>query len=220
LNTGAEILEGYGITECSPVLTINRPGQSPEGVGAPLASVTLKVVDIDTHQDCPQGERGLVLAKGPSIFSGYLGGAPNPFVEVDGELWYNTGDLGIMNASGQLTLAGRMKRFVKIAGEMVSLPAMEAALAEMDGVDEDGPFFALHAKEREGERPVLTLFSTMETELEAINAHLRKSGFANVCKVHRLECVKELPMLGTGKVNLGALDKMAKALEEKVVASV
>jgi long-chain-fatty-acid--[acyl-carrier-protein] ligase len=213
LGSGAEILEGYGITECAPVLTINRPGQKSGGVGQPLPSVQLKVVDLQNHQALPVGQRGLILARGPNIFSGYCGDAPDPFITIEGELWYNTGDLGFINDSGNLTLSGRLKRFVKVAGEMISLPAMESSLAEMGhDVEADGPAFVLHAQERDGQRPLITLFSVIDIDLPSVNHQLRKSGFSNICKVQQLEKVDSIPMLGTGKVNLGAIDKMAKQL--------
>jgi non-ribosomal peptide synthetase component E (peptide arylation enzyme) len=79
-------------------------------------------------------------------------------------------------------------------------------------VEADGPAFVLHAQERDGQRPLITLFSVIDIDLPSVNHQLRKSGFSNICKVQQLEKVDSIPMLGTGKVNLGAIDKMANQL--------
>ena len=123
----AVILEGYGITECAPVITINRADESPAGVGKPLPGVEIKIVDLDSHEELKTGERGLILVKGPNVFGQYMGVDKDPFLELENERWYDTGDLGYLNEEGFLFLAGRLKRFVKIAGEMISLPAIESA---------------------------------------------------------------------------------------------
>ena len=136
----AVILEGYGITECSPVITINRADEPSAGVGKPLPGVKIKIVDLDSYEELPFGERGLILVNGPSVFGQYLGVDKNPFIEIEGTRWYDTGDLGYLNGEGSLFLAGRLKRFVKIAGEMISLPALESALVNRWPNNESGRF--------------------------------------------------------------------------------
>jgi long-chain-fatty-acid--[acyl-carrier-protein] ligase len=209
LETGAEVLEGYGITECSPVLCLNRPNQSPEGVGQALPNVDIDIVDPDNLESLPQGERGLILAKGPNVFGGYLGERQDPFVTHGGEKWYNTGDLGYISQNGNLILAGRMKRFVKVAGEMVSLPAMEEALLAI-APHSEGPALAIQATEMEDQRPILTLVSTFECSVDTANLQLRKSGFSNVCKINRKLQVESLPLLGTGKINFQGLKELVQ----------
>lgn len=200
LGTGAKILEGYGITECAPVLTLNRLNEDPHGVGRPFDGTELRIVDPETKEALPIGERGLVLAHGPNVFSGYLGGSPNPFIEIDGQRWYNTGDLGILNEKGSLMLAGRMKRFVKVAGEMISLPALEQALEKHLPSPEEGPALAVEALEKDGARPVFWLFTPTEVDVETANAHLKSEGFGNLSKISKV-IVGELPVLGTGKTD-------------------
>ena len=209
LGTGAKILEGYGITECSPVLTLNRLDEDNHGVGRPFEGTDLLIVDPETKEDLPLGKRGLVLAKGPNIFSGYLGGAPNPFVEVNGSTWYNTGDLGILNERGALMLAGRMKRFVKVAGEMISLPALEQALERHLPAAEEGPTLAVEALERDDQRPVFWLFAHGEVNEEAANAHLKTEGFGNLSRISKV-VVGALPVLGTGKTDYRQLKAIMK----------
>ncbi len=206
LSVGAQLIEGYGITECAPILTMNYPDRDRCGVGWPAPQSEVKIVDMDTLKPLPQGERGLIIARGGNIFRGYLGeDAPNPFLEIEGDRWYNTGDLGIINENGAIILAGRLKRFVKVAGEMISLPAMEDVLIDRWPGDDDGPVVAVEAVERDGERPVLAIFSRVTLTLEEANETLKKAGFSNVGRLNHHEPVREIPLLGTGKTNHRAL---------------
>ena len=126
----AVILEGYGITECSPVVAVTREDDvQPGTIGKPLPSVTALVMDFDTGQPAAPGRTGMLLLRGPSIFGGYLNySGPSPFQTFRGESWYRTGDLVKADDQNRLTFIGRLKRFVKIGGEMVSLPAIEDVL--------------------------------------------------------------------------------------------
>ncbi len=202
------ILEGYGITECSPVITINRPDEKREGVGRPLSGVEIKIVNMDNYEPAKKDERGLILVKGDNVFSSYLGIDKNPFIELDGENWYNTGDLGYLTEFGALVLSGRLKRFVKIAGEMISLPAIEEALGNYWPPNDDGPTVAVQSLELEDKRPELWLFSAMEINIEESNDVLKKSGFSNLGRLKKVIVLKEMPKLGTGKIDYQSLKKM------------
>src|SRR5262249_18329227 len=92
---GASVLEGYGITECSPVVSVNPPDDHRPGtVGRPLSGVEVCVVDHETGEPLPPGRMGMLLVAGPTVFPGYLGyDGPSPFRERDGKRWYVTGDL-------------------------------------------------------------------------------------------------------------------------------
>ena len=205
LGTGAEILEGYGITECAPVLTCNRPGTKKEGVGLPFPGVEIIIVDPDTHQILPSGERGLILAYGDNVFSGYLNYPIDPFIVIDNKKWYNTGDLGILSDDNYLTIAGRMKRFVKIGGEMISLPAIEEALSKKWPSTEDGPVLAVHAIENEGEKTKLVLFSAAKISTDDANQVLKESGFSSLSKISKCIELEAIPILGTGKTDYQTL---------------
>lgn len=213
-NLGKEgiLQEGYGITECSPVLTANRINHPAQGVGRPLRGVELCIVDPDTHRVLSQGERGLILARGPNIFSGYLNpGLMSPFVEVDGKIWYLTGDLGFLDKESNLTLSGRLKRFIKIGAEMISLASIEDALLQeaMEKqwtVSEDGPILAICAKEDEGHRPRIYLFTRFAISIEEVNNALRDAGFSNITRVASVHQLKEIPIMGSGKINYRELE--------------
>lgn len=206
------IAEGYGITECSPVLTANLPGSTHSGVGKPLPGVGICIVHPETEQLLPQGERGLILAKGPNIFSGYLNpGLSSPFLMINGERWYKTGDLGYLDADGFLTISGRMKRFIKMGAEMVSLASLEDALLQMADkkgwpTSQEGPSFAVCAKELPGEKPKIYLFSKFNISIDEINSSLRESGFSNLVKISSVTHLPEIPIMGTGKVNYRAIE--------------
>ena len=127
----AFILEGYGITECSPVVAGNLPGRDQAGHRrAARGRRGGLLVDPDSHRAAAHGAAGMLLVRGPSIFNGYLNySGPDPFTEVDGKRWYVTGDLVRLDDDGYIHFCGRLKRFLKIGGEMVSLPALEEPLA-------------------------------------------------------------------------------------------
>lgn len=219
LNPEAVLIEGYGITECAPILTLNRPEDEPKGVGRPLEGIELAIVELETHKRLPAGEVGLVLARGPNIFNGYWGeDSPRPFVMLDGEEWYDTGDLGSLDASGALTLAGRLKRFVKIGGEMISLPALEAVLREVatargwgNGVRE--PRLAVVEGTSNGGKPTLHLFANFFVELDEANEALREFGFSNLARLSTVHHLQQMPMMGTGKFDYRALQKKIEDLE-------
>lgn len=203
---GEAIYEGYGITECSPVLTINKPGKPQAGVGAPLDGIELRIVNPETLK--PQGvmARGLVLAKGPNIFSGYINpDVSPPFVTIDGEKWFKTGDLGHLDDENRLIISGRQKRFVKIGGEMVSLAAIEDALLQMAPkkgwpIAEDGPTLAVCAKEDVSDKTRIFLFTIFDTNVEEVNDALREAGFSTLVKVTSVFQLDGIPIMGSGKI--------------------
>ncbi len=212
-----EVLEGYGITETGPVLTLNETGKDAVGVGKPIGGVELRIVGVDDRRPLETGERGLILARGPNVFSGYLGrDSSDAFQELNGDRYYVTGDLGFLDDRGYLTLAGRLKRFVKVAGEMVSLPAMEAAIAAHWPNEEGVVRTAVSAYEVEGERPTLCLFSSFEVSTDDVNAVLKEAGFANLVRVSKVIRLDEIPILGTGKTDYQALKRrLAEALDRE-----
>lgn len=209
----AQLVEGYGITECSPVLTMNDSGNPEKGVGTPLKDIQVQVVDLITHSPLPSGEQGLVVAKGPNIFKGYLNKeVASPFITVENQAWYSTGDLGYIDNEGNLILSGRLKRFVKIAGEMVSLSAIENALQHSlndkikQSAPEEGPALAICAKEEAGEKTRLFLFTAFNLAADEANKALRDSGFSNLIRISQVQFLPTIPIMGTGKVNYRELE--------------
>lgn len=204
---GIALREGYGTTECGPMVTANALyAEKTCGVGTPLLDTEVLIVHPDTFEPLAIGERGMVLTRGPGMFSGYLAQAQDPFRQVNGVKWYVTGDLGILNKDGALTLAGRLKRFVKIGGEMVSLPAIEEALAVKWPPGEEGPTIAVKSVEHDEGRPELVLFTTHELSLDEVNDEILACGFANISRIGRVVKLDEIPLLGSGKTNYRELN--------------
>ncbi len=207
------LLEGYGVTECSPVLSATRPGKPRKGVGPAVEGVELCIVHPETHDPLPLGSQGLVLARGPNIFKGYLNpGLESPFINVNGKEWYNTGDIGILDEERRLTLAGRKKRFIKIGGEMVSLLSIESALLQAAPkmgwqIKEEGATLAVIAKELAGDKPVIIPVTTFEVSVEDVNTALKNEGLSNLVKVSKVIKLDEIPIMGTGKVNYRVLEE-------------
>ena len=205
-------LEGYGITECSPVLTMNRVERRKRGVGQALDNVELCVVNPDTLELRPPNTQGLILARGPNVFSGYLNpGLEPPFVTVNDKVWYRTGDLGELDEEGYLTISGRMKRFIKIGPEMVSLSAIEDALLQIAPskgwpTSQEGPTMAVCAKEQEGEKARIYLFTKFPITLDEVNKALKEAGFSNIIRISAVQQIDDIPIMGTGKVNYRTLE--------------
>ncbi len=210
----AVVLEGYGVTECSPIISVNNERDPQPGtIGQVLPSLEHAVVDVEAGRRVPSGGRGMLLVRGPSVFGGYLGDeAASPFVEFEGRERYRTGDLVTEDADGTLTFAGRLKRFVKLGGEMISLPAIEAVLAERLASDDeqDGPAVAVEATAQDG-HPEIVLFTTLDVDREAANRHIREAGLSALHNVRRVVRLPELPVLGTGKTDYRALRERLKA---------
>ena len=205
----AVILEGYGITECSPVVAANRLGDRRRGcIGRPVRNVAIRIVDVDTGEPVAAGETGMLLASGPSIFSGYLNhDGPSPFVELEGKQWYRTGDLVVADADNWLTFKGRLKRFLKAGGEMISLPALEEPFSKRYPADETGPKVAVEGIETPGGRQI-ALFTTFPLTLREASQILFEDGLRGVMRLDEVRQLATIPVLGTGKTDYKDLRRM------------
>jgi long-chain-fatty-acid--[acyl-carrier-protein] ligase len=206
----ATLLEGYGITECSPIVALNdESAPKPGTIGKPLRSLDHVIVSVETGETVPPGTSGMLLLRGPSIFGGYLGDAPSPFSEHAGTSWYRTGDLVSEDPEGVITFRGRLKRFVKIGGEMISLPAVESVLLEAFGtLGEDGPPLAVIATS-ETDRPELVLFTRGSVSRDDANQQIKTAGLSPLHNIRRTVAVDSIPVLGTGKTDYRTLQERA-----------
>jgi len=208
-----KVVEGYGITECSPVVSVNDVQAPRKGtIGRVLPSVEYAIVDVEQWRRVEAGRAGLLLVRGPSIFGGYLNyeGA-SPFVEFEGKSWYRTGDLVVEGGGGLLTFAGRLKRFVKLGGEMISLPAIEEVLARRYAkASDEGPVLAVESTPVEL-NPELVLFTVRSVEREEVNGCLRAAGLSALHNIRLVRQVEQIPLLGTGKTDYRALRELLKA---------
>ena len=135
---GIELLVGYGLTETSPVLTCRRQWANRRGsAGQPLADTSLRIVDPESRRTLAIGERGLVLARGPQVMAGYWGKPEATAKVLDGEGWFDTGDLGLLLADGTLVLTGRAKDTIVLSsGENIEPGPLEDALAALPMVEQ------------------------------------------------------------------------------------
>jgi long-chain-fatty-acid--[acyl-carrier-protein] ligase len=206
---GLTILEGYGITECSPIVSGNTENDPRPGtIGRMLPSVEHVIRAVEGGGRAAAGQPGMLLVRGPSIFRGYLKyeGA-SPFEEFEGKQWYRTGDLVREDADGILTFTGRLKRFVKLGGEMISLPAIEESLLRTfaAGAEQDeGPVLAVESTPAET-NPDLVLFTTKEIGRDEANQAIRQAGLSPLHNIRHIRRLEAIPVLGTGKTDYRAL---------------
>lgn len=196
-----EILEGYGITECGPVVSANPPGAPvPGSLGLPLPGTKVEIVDPESGVPVNPGQRGMLWVSSPSVFPGYEGAEENPFVERDGHIWYRTGDLCRQDERGYLFFEGRLKRFLKAGGEMVSLPALEEAFTKRFPATDKGPSAAVEGTDDHGRRWIV-LFSTEAITLAEANKLLMEDGYRGVFRLDQVVLVDHIPVLGSGKTD-------------------
>lgn len=165
----------------------------------------------------PADEQGMIFVAGSSIFSGYLDptiespfdpSPPSPLPEGEGyqKKWYKTGDLGYVDTDGFLFITGRLKRFVKIAGEMISLPFIESILLEKYG-NPELTTLAIEAKDEDGNVTIVA-FTTLDITTDELNSYIHSHGASNLVKIARVERIAIIPVLGTGKTDYKALKVM------------
>ncbi len=201
---GAQILEGYGATECSPCVSANTLQASRFGSAGRL------LPDIDYRLEPVEGvlEGGRLWVRGPNIMRGYLNPEANAKFQALGG-WYDTGDIAKFDDDGYLFILGRLKRFAKVSGEMVSLTAAEEALA--NSFPQFGIRFQVAVLARpDADRGEALVAVTNEPKLtmEEIRAAVKAKGLSNIYVPREIKYVHEIPKLGTGKVNHRELQKL------------
>ncbi len=202
----AMILEGYGATECAPVISVTPPGHAPDGsVGVALPHLTVRIVNPETHEECACDQDGMIVVRGESVFAGYMCSDSDPFITLsDGCRYYETGDIGHRDAHGNLFITARAKRFVKIGAEMVSLPAVEAVLNEAFGQQGDVPQLVVVDSGSE-----IVCVTTQAHSKSDYNRALRDSGMPAIVRIARVVRCDAIPLLGSGKIDYRAARKYA-----------
>jgi acyl-[acyl-carrier-protein]-phospholipid O-acyltransferase/long-chain-fatty-acid--[acyl-carrier-protein] ligase len=216
---GIRPLEGYGTTECAPAIAVNAPDYRAPGfyqagsrkgtVGQPLPGVSVRIVDPDTYAPLPPDTPGLLLVRGPNVMRGYIGRDDLTAAAVH-EGWYVTGDLAVMDEDGFLRITDRVSRFSKIGGEMVPHGRVEEALHEAAGATEQTFAVAGVPDERKGER--LVVLTTLDpADVPPVLERLATMGLPNLWLPKRdaFVRVEKLPVLGTGKLDLRAVKRIA-----------
>jgi acyl-[acyl-carrier-protein]-phospholipid O-acyltransferase / long-chain-fatty-acid--[acyl-carrier-protein] ligase len=196
---GVSIMQGYGVTEASPAISFNTKLQHKVGsVGRPFPGMECKLEPVEGLD-----KGGRLLVKGDNIMIGYLKADKPGVVQPQGE-WYDTGDIVEIDEAGYITILGRAKRFAKIAGEMVSLTAVED-LAFALFADATHAAIAI-ADERKGEQVVLYTTEGSLTR-DALLSIAQQRGVAEITIPRQVLVVEEIPRLGNGKIDYPALNK-------------
>jgi acyl-[acyl-carrier-protein]-phospholipid O-acyltransferase/long-chain-fatty-acid--[acyl-carrier-protein] ligase len=226
--------EGYGTTELCPLGACNIPksrsltgtsdGERRGTIGRVIPNASAKIVDPDTKADLGTNQEGLVWIKGPIVMKGYLN-HPEKTAEVIKDGWYNTGDIGKIDEDGFIHITGRQSRFSKIAGEMVPHIRVEELLTRIveDPNDEEGEVrVAVTAvpDAEKGER-LIVLHKPLPKSVDEIVKELSKLGIPNLWLPSSDSFIEvpEIPVLGTGKLDLRAVKQMALEKTANVPAS-
>ena len=204
---GVRILEGYGATECGPCVSVNTPLEPRYGsVGRLLPGMEHKVEPVEGV-----AEGGRLFVRGPNVMKGYLNTEANAKFQALGG-WYDTGDIVSVDAEGYLHILGRMKRFAKVSGEMVSLTAVEDALAGAF------PQYGLRCQVAVVTRPdegkgeaLIAVTNESKLTLDEIRDAIKAKGLTNLSTPREIKVVPEIPKLGTGKVDHRGLQALMES---------
>jgi acyl-[acyl-carrier-protein]-phospholipid O-acyltransferase / long-chain-fatty-acid--[acyl-carrier-protein] ligase len=215
-------LEGYGTTELSPVVAVNvtydltlRDGRKVPGnrfgtVGMPVPATEVKTIDPESGSELAVGTSGLILVRGPQVMIGYLN-RPDATAKVLKDGWYNTGDIGYVDADGFLRITDRLSRFSKIAGEMVPHMGVESAIQNALGLSEPCVAVTALPDPKRGERLFVLYSPEMTASPSEVVARLQAAELPRIWvpSAEDFVPVDAIPILGTGKVDLRRLKEMA-----------
>ncbi|NOZ62795.1 MAG: AMP-binding protein [Calditrichaeota bacterium] len=200
------LLEGYGATETSPVVSANSPEHNrPGSIGKVFPSVQVKITDVDTGEELPPGKEGKILVKGDLIMKGYLDDLEETSLHIrDG--WYDTGDMGLIDEDGYLWHKGRLKRFVKIGGEMVSLVRTEIELERLLPDDVDCCIVDV-PDSLKGSKIVAAVTQPLN-EKEIVSKLSQK--LPPIAMPRKFVVIEEMPKMGTGKIDFRTIGRIVR----------
>ncbi len=205
------LFEAYGATETSPGIAVNGPNSNrPGSVGKPISGVTVRIENLQTGEECRNGETGRILVKGDNVMRGYLND-PEQTSRAFHNGWYDTGDMGWLDPDGYLWIAGRLKRFVKVGGEMISLVNVEDVLLKFlpDGIT---CCVVEIPDEFRGAQIVAAVTQKLDDQqiLKRMSEHLPKIGLPR-----RFVVLDELPKTATGKIDFRGVGQIVTDLLAK-----
>lgn len=215
---GKHVYEGYGLTETSPVVSVNlpeAPGQTqssnrPGSTGKMLTGIAAEIRDPETGERRSLHETGMLWLRGPNIFEGYLN-APEQNADVLQNGWFKTGDIGRFDEDGFLYIEGRLSRFSKIGGEMVPHETIEQKILRALNIDEQGErIIAIMGVPDATKGEALVLLSTIEIDQPSLRSALAASGVPNLWIPRTISRIDAIPVLASGKLDLVGCKKMAE----------
>ncbi len=221
---GLPVYEGYGLTETSPVLSVNLPDPEPQSpndaiqpahrlgsTGKLAPGIAAEIRSPETDEKLSLHETGMLWVRGPNIFGGYLGN-PALSAEVLRDGWFKTGDLGRFDEDGFLFIEGRLSRFSKIGGEMVPHELIETKILAVLKLEmETDRVLAIMGVADEARGEALVLLSSVEIDLQELRAALRGADVPNLWTPRTIRRVDSIPMLASGKIDLGKCKEIAES---------
>jgi acyl-[acyl-carrier-protein]-phospholipid O-acyltransferase/long-chain-fatty-acid--[acyl-carrier-protein] ligase len=205
---GVTLMEGYGATETSPVISANSiEFNKPGSTGKVIPGVTVRIENFETGKDCKTGEVGKILVKGDCVMKGYYDD-PQLTAEVLVDGWYNTGDMGFFDEEGYLWHAGRFKRFAKVGGEMVSLVKVENVLEKY--LPEGVQCCVVEVLE---EKKGSTIVATVSQEVN--KTHILRSMMTDLPAIYlprEFIVIEDLPMMSSGKIDFRTVTRMVQEI--------
>ena len=228
---GKKVLEGYGLTETSPVSNVNLPdpqaedegaqaialAHRPGSVGQTMPGMAIRLTNPDTGAPVPLHESGIIWFKGGNVFTGYLNDPKRSAEVLDAEGWFRTGDVGRVDLDGFLYIEGRISRFSKIAGEMVPHETVEEAMNRALGLEGESTRRLTIVGIPDPERgEALVLLTTLpggpeNTEIVALRHRLLEHGVPALWIPKRMVRIADIPVLASGKLDIKACEAIAKA---------
>lgn len=220
---GKPVLEGYGLTETSPVTNVNipdpevnddripsLPNHRPGSVGMFIPGVAARITDPETHEPLPLYESGMIWLRGSNIFEGYLN-EPEKTASVMQNGWFMTGDIGRVDEDGFLFIEGRLSRFSKIGGEMVPHETVEDLVNKALGLTDDERKIAIVGVPDEAKGEALILLSAdPDVDLKMLRTTLLGDGVAALWIPKKIVDVEEIPILASGKLDIKGCENLAK----------
>jgi len=206
---GIELFEGYGTTETSPVISVNpREKNKPGSIGIPIPGTEVRIESLETGENCGPGVIGKILVKGAGVMQGYLNDIEESSLRIKSG-WYDTGDLGYIDEDGYIWHKGRLRRFVKIGGEMISLVMVEEALNALTPEEVECCVVELPDAKR-GSRIIAV--STKEIDQQELKKRLARD-LPKLALPRKYIVVPEFPRMGSGKTDFRSLTAMVRDIE-------
>ncbi len=199
------LLEGYGTTETSPVISACIPGYHKHGsVGLPIPNTQVRILDIDTDKILGRNQEGKILVKGDLVMEGYLYDLEETSRRIRGG-WYDTGDIGLIDEDGYIHHKGRLKRFVKVGGEMVSLVNVEEHLSDL--LPDDVICCVVDIPHPTKGADVVAAVANGNFDLHKVLKQLKKE-LPAIAIPKQFLVIEDIPMMASGKVNFREIEKM------------
>lgn len=201
------VYEGYGATETSPVISTTYPGfHKPGSIGKPIPNTKVRIVDVATDKILGPNQEGKILVKGDLVMEGYLGDLEETSLRIRNG-WYDTGDIGIIDDDGYLWHRGRLKRFVKVGGEMVSLVKVEDVLSQL--LPEDVICCVVDVPNPIKGADVVAAVANGDFDMHKVLKQLKKE-LPAIAVPRQFYVIEDIPMMASGKVNFREVERICR----------